>query len=713
MGYDDGELESEAAAPGTLENLRSIAEYDGNLVDLMDEESLRLLGQEAKTEYDADVSARAEWLEGYNQALKATQQDRTEKNYPFAKASNINVPILTAACIQFNARSYAAITRSDQPVQARPQGKDKGGRKAARADRLGSFLNHQLMRECDEWVPGTDRMTMVLPMGGTAFRKVHWARDLARPVLDMVTADKVVLPSDAASFDRSPRVTEPCIYYPYEIRRLIERGDWANHAWQKQGATDSQKPVQYLEQQRYIDLDGDGLQEPYLVTVHNDTASVVRIEAGFQLDGLMVSGRGDVETIKRESPLIHYYFLPSPDGSVYGMGFGQLLESLGAAINSQLNQIIDAGHRHVAGGGFIAQGLRMRGGEHRMKPGEFKFINAPSNNIRDAVYEMQFAGPSPTSFQTLEFLLGLSQDITSVKDILTGQAPSGQAMGATLALIEQGLQVSSTIYTRIYRSEQRELSLLMRLNRRHLDPKIYAEFLDDEELLGELLKKTGSAPAAMSAITGMQAQMNGQPPPMGPPGMPGMGMPGMGQPDAPQKPQEWTTEALDALMEDFDQRNMDVVLGADPKSVTDMQRMMRAEYLRQDLGKPGVNNTAILKRVWTAAGIENVDELLSEGPDPMQELEVKGKAAEVEKTVAEARTEKAKGVKTMNEAELARQEGMEKAFGRGVTQAEMAGGVGGVADPADGAGVPGGDASADAGGAGGLGAPAGEPEPEP
>lgn len=505
----DEELPTEAAPLNVAENLAAIAEYDGNLLDLVqDQKSRTLLGEETVREYDMDETSRTEWLESYRRALKATKQTPEAKNYPFEKASNIKYPVLTSACVQFNSRAYSAITRGDQPIVARPQGKDADGSKAKKSERVRTFLNNQLMYQCDEWDQGTDSLTMVLPMGGAGFRKCYWDRSLNRPVLEFATADKVVIANDAPSFDRAPRITQPVIYYPYEIKRMIDQKLWANHDYSLTNKSeDTQHPCEYLEQQRYIDLDGDGLQEPYIVTVHKESRQVVRIEPGFQIEGLKVGQAGEVETIVRESPLIGYYFLPSLDGSVYGMGFGQLLESLGGAVNTSLNQIIDAAHRQNAGGGFIAQGLKIRGGELRMQPSTFKFINAPSGNIRDAVYEPQFQGPSPVLFQTMEFLLGASQDITAVKDVLSGEAPSGQAMGATLALIEQGLQVFSTIYTRIYRSARKELKLLMRLNRRYLNPRVYAAFLDDDDLLNELLQKTGGAPAAMSAMM--------QPSPMG------------------------------------------------------------------------------------------------------------------------------------------------------------------------------------------------------
>jgi hypothetical protein len=169
---------------------------------------------------------------------------------------------------------------------------------------------------------------------------------------------------------------------------------------------------------------------------------------------------------------------------------------------------------------------------------------------------------------------------------------------------------------------------------------------------------------------------------------------------APQPKPEWTPEALELLMEDFDLRNMDLAPTADPKSVTDMQRMMRAQYLTQFLGQPGINNQEIQRRQLEAANIEDIDKLFVQGPDPMQELEA-------EKLKAEVGTEKAKGTLTMAQAEKTRQEGMETAFDRGIKQGALAGGVLSVEDVAgNGDAVPG--AGPDGGpGAGGMDKPFG------
>lgn len=666
----------------TAENLAAIAEFEGNLADRLEDDDRKKMAEEVVREYEHDEKSREEWVQGVDRALKNARQKPEKKNYPFEGASNIRYPLLTTAMNQFGARAYGAVTRSDQPMVCKVVGEDPKGAKAKRADRLTRFGNYQLMYLMDEWDSGTDKLLHMLPVMGAGFRKGYWRSDMGRPTLEFTSAKDVVVPNDAPSFDRAPRMTQPTPMYPYEIDRLVESGKWLQHQRDYEGGKDedTQKACIYLEQVRYYDLDGDGMMEPYIATVSKEHRELVRLDAAFWANSIRVNSTdGKVETIMRESPWIDYSFLPDIEGSVYGMGFGQLLESLGAAINTALNQIFDAAHRQNAGGGFISQGLRLRGGEVRIKPAEFLNVNVPGR-VSDAIHELQFAGPSPVLFQLVEFLLGAAADITSVKDVMTGEAPSGQAMGATLALIEQGMQVFSTIYTRIYRAMRKEFRLLFRLNARYLDPSIYAEFLDDEELFAELM---GLPPPGSQPPMGMPG-MGG---PQMPPGMPPMQQmaSGLMMPQQPQ-PLVLNAQGLEKLAQDFDLKNMDVAPGADPRSVTDMQRMMRAQYLAQFKGQPGIDNRWIQEQELQAANIADWPKAFLEGPSPLDEHQANVAKQELRGMDLDNQLKEQQIKKTAKEADHEYQQAAKTAFERGVAEG-MAGGVPGVEDAPDDGGV--------------------------
>ena len=696
LGYDP-KLDGDAGKLGkgrksrkTAENLATIAEFDGNLAEKLDEDARKKLAEEVVREYEHDEKSREEWLSGVERALKNARQKPEKKNYPFEGASNIKYPVLTKAAVQFNARCSSAIFRGEQPLICKPLGNDPRGLKAAKGARLAGFANNQLMHQIDEWAAGTDKLTLMLPVMGSGFRKGYWRTDRGAAAMEFTSAKDVVAPNDVPSFDRAPRMTQPCKYYPYEIDRLIQSGKWLDHKrdYELNKEEDSQKPCEYLEQQRYIDLDGDGLMEPYIVTVSKDERDLVRIDPAFYADSIRVNSLdGKVETVLCESPWIDYTFIPDLDGSVYGMGFGQFLESVGSALNTALNQIFDAAHRQNAGGGFISQGLRLRGGEVRIRPSEFINVNVPGR-VGDAIHELQMAGPSPVLFNLVELLLGAADEITSVKDVMTGEAPSGQAMGATLALIEQGQQVLTTIYERIYRSMRKEFRLLFRLNQRYLDPRAYAEFLDDEELFAELM---GGAQQMMQGAMG--GAMPPQGPPMGgPPQMPGMAPPANGL-MMPQKPQiitadQLSEEALQKLMQDFDLKGMDVAPTADPRSFSDAQRMSKAQYLAQFKGQPGINNRWIQEQELQAANIAEWPKAFVEGPTPMDEHAAEMAKQELRNLKLDGDLKEQEIKKTAKEAEKTFHEAGNLAFDRGVKEG-MAGGVPGMENgPDDGSVLP-------------------------
>lgn len=622
------------------ERLQQIAGYDGNLVDVLDEKQLATLGVETIEEFEIDKASRKDWEESAERSLKLAKQKRDAKMTPWPNASNINYPAMMVAAMQFNARALPAIVRNNEVLMAKIVGDDPLEFKAQRARRMSDFSNNQLLNECEEWEPGTDTLLMALPIVGAGFRKVSWDSVLGRPRLDYASALKVYAANDAPSFDQAPRVTQTFDRYPYQIRQMIKAGTWEEFDYLRD-SSDTQKPCDFLEQHRYMDLDEDGLDEPYIVTVHKESSKVVRIDAAFDPRDIRVGEVGDVEAITRFLPWVDYGFLPDPEGGVYAMGFGSLLESLQAAIDTSLNQMMDAGHLANAPGGFIGQGLNIRGGTYRVEPNTFKIINASADDIRKAIYTHQFPGPSPVLFQLVDLLLAAAKDITAVKDVLTGEAPSQQPATSTLALIEQGLSVFTAIYKRIYRSLRKEYQLLWRLNARYLSPEKYKAVLD--------------------------RPLKAWQPPEG----------------APPPPPE-AQAAIDREMQrgvspaDFEASDYDVRPVSDPKAATMMQQLAQAEFLRSFKGDATVNQAEVNKRIFAAARIEDPDKLTNVPPNPAIDLDMQQKAADLDKTKAE--TDKIKAETAAKDVDT-----KDKAFDAGAKQGFLGSMAG---EPGDGVGAP-------------------------
>jgi len=612
-------------APALEKTLAKLVAYEqsANIAEDLDQEQLEKIGQEVHRKYEIDKKSRADWEAGSERAMDIALQVRKPKNYPFEGAANIKYPLVTVAALQFGARAYPAIIDGQRIVKGQVIGNDSGvpikddngdpkvdplsgeplwikppGEKRKKADRVSRHMSYQLLNEMEEWEEDTDVLLHHLPIVGCAFRKVWRSETLGRNKSEMVPAKHLVVNDKCRSLDEAPAVTHEIFLYPQDIEERKLSGvflDIELGTPPADGDNDEDAPHMFLEQHRYIDLDEDGYKEPYIVTVHKDSCQVVRIVANFTMDKVKDNGKRIVR-IPKDQYFVKYSFIPDPKGGFYDIGFGRLLESLGETIDTTINQMLDAGHLQNAGGGFIGTGIRLKkGGQIRVSPGRFEQIEV-SGSLKDQVLPHQFQGPSEVLFNLLGMMVEAAKDITAVKDILTGDT-NGQTQTATttLAMIEQGLKVFTAIYKRIYRALKDEFKLLFELNARHIDEQEYYTFNDEQEVVEK---------------------------------------------------------------SDYDLASMDVCPVADPKMVTDMQRMTHAQLLMQIAEHPAFgpiqNPHEALRRIYEAAGTEEPDKLIvkQQGPSPAEQLQMAELESKTMKNMAGAEKDAATAEKTKIETSL-------------------------------------------------------------
>jgi chaperonin GroES len=684
---DDEIAEGEASPaeeqpePHPLERLQAWAD-SANIAGELTEDIRSQIAARVIDEYQIDKSSRSDWENEARLAMEAVLQKPEQKNYPFEKASNIKYPILTSAALQFGARSYPAMVPGDRIVKVKTVGPDPMGLKQARADRVGLHMSYQLTKQMDGWEDETDMMCHQLPVLGDGFKKIYRDVENGRNCSDFISAMNVVVNQNTKSLRDVPRITHEIELYPYQIEERIRGETFLDFEYGSSGGTggipkpdgtagspnDTDAPHVFLEQHRFEDLDGDGLREPWIVTVHKDSGKCVRVVANYDLSKARVRDDGVIVRIPRRDYFVHFPFLPDPNGGFYGIGFGRLLRAIGEATNTALNQIFDAAHLQNAGGGFIGSGMNLKKAEMRIAMNEWKQLNVPGKNIRDAIVPHQFAGPSPVLFQVLGMLIDAGKSITNVQDILTGEA-TAQTMQPTtlLALIEQGLKVFTSIIKRLFRSMAREFNLLYELNRRYPDEEEYQEVID-----------WSPPPQVLQAAEAFKQQSmmghNGGPPMDGQAPAPssgdGMGggagaasftgaavqAPGSGG-GAPQElpPQLAVHLERPTMAGDYEYENCDIVPVADPSQVTDMQKMAKAQIIEANMGHPNMNKEKGLRRILTAANIEEIDELIvptPEGPDPLMQANAE---AEVMKKKAGAMKDIALGEKASVETQAIHQ----------------------------------------------------------
>jgi chaperonin GroES len=587
-----------------------------NAAELLTDDELSKVARTVIEGWKIDESSRDKWTKAAKNSMDLALQVKEAKNYPFQGASNVKWPLITVAALQFNARAYPAVVEGDTIVKSKVVGKDDGipeidpatgqpavnpetgepiwkvppGVKAEKGERISEHMSWQLKKEMKEWEEDTDTLLIQLPIVGTAFRKVYWDATLERNVSELVPGIDLIVNQATRSLDDAPRVTHRFYRDPNACEERMRSGVWLEVDLGRPSSADGDEmaPHEFIEQHCWLDLDEDGYREPYIVTVHCETEKVVRIVANFEAEDIKQSEKGDrIIRIAKRDYFVKFGFIRDPKGGFYDIGFGQLLESLGAAIDTTINQMLDAGHLQNAGGGFIGSGVRLKKSQLRFSPGVYHTVDAAGSVLKDAIYNMEHPGPSAVLFSLLGMLIEAGKDITATKDILTGQTSENQTATTTLALIEQGTKVFTAIFKRIYLSLEKEFGLLYKLNARHLPEEAYFNLLD--------------TPKAVAR-------------------------------------------------KDYEEGTYDICPVADPKTVTDMQRMARAEAMLNTLQMNPGGAQEILRRYYTAIGASDIDKLLppQQGPDPMT---LAAAEAGIEDKKASAFEKQTKGQKNLADIE--------------------------------------------------------------
>jgi chaperonin GroES len=608
------EVVADAMPLTASDKLTRMAGASGDISHIFPPEKLAEIGETVVVNYERDKRDRKEWEEVAEEALEAAAQSETgkAKDFPWANASNMKWPVLTIACMQFNARMLPAVVKGDEAVNCKVIGQDNGkpkmgqnpqsgeiqpvplmgqdgqpaldpsgmpqmdwivppGGKAKRARRVADYLNTTLFYRMENWEDDTDALLMQLPAVGCVFRK-NWVDANGQPQTATVSALNLVVPQKARNLDTALRITERIEdVYPYEIRERMRSGFYRDAPaalgvqpmpGQENAASEPNDGARLLLEQHCLwDFDEDGIEEPYIVTVDHQTRVVLRIEPSFGPDDIKWRDDETPIGIRRRKFYTKYSMFPHPAGRFYDIGLGHLLRKLGASIDTLINQLLDAGTAQTAGGGFIGSGVRLqsRGNRGRVvfAPGEYKTVDVPGDQLRNAIVERTLPNVSPVTFQLLELILGASRDIAGIKDVVTGEASNQGQVGTTLALIDQGLQVFNSCAKRTFRALKSDYGLLF----------------ENIGLYG------GDAMAADYAET-------------------------LDDPEAD-------------FAKDFASDDLDIRPVSDPASVTRMQKMARAQFLLSLLPQImtlGGNGEEVMRRVLEATDTEDIEKLFPPKP---------------------------------------------------------------------------------------------------
>ena len=449
--------------------------------------------------YIDDEVSRDEWLKSNTEWIKLATLIRENKVWPWPKASNIIYPLLATAAMQFSARAYPALVPTDgKIVKTKILQKDPQDPVYQAAERIGQHMSYQLLERIPDWEEDMDKLLMTMAISGLCFKKTYYDSASNYICSHLVYPENLCINYWATSLDKAYRITELLYYTDNDLREKVQNEQYfldedfpsptsITEQDQKKkplvsGAVPpppgKSTPHTILSCHTFWDLDGDGYEEPYIITVHKEMKKVLRVSARWTMDKVYRDDEGKVKMIQPLQYFTDFPFIPNPDGSMYALGFGRLLGPLNQSSNTLINQLIDAGTLANMPSGFIGKGLRLRIGQTALSPGEFKVVNATGEDLQKSIYHMQVPEPSTVLFQLLNMLIDSGNKLASIAEIFVGKMP-GQNTPATTTQesIQQGMAVFTAIYKRVYRSLTKEFRKIYFFN------KICPDIIEEESKL--------------------------------------------------------------------------------------------------------------------------------------------------------------------------------------------------------------------------------------
>lgn len=466
-----------------------------NLVDALGKEEVATIGRIAQEGYVADKASRAEWETRQANANKLALQVKEAKTYPWPNASSIKFPLITVAAMQYAAKAYPALISGTDLVKCRVIGLDPDGSKSERAERLATHMSWQNLEQDTEWESEHDKLLLVQAIAGCAFIKRGYEPGPARQCTRLVLPDNLVINYFATGLDDASRYTHTYYLSHNAVRERELDGRFADiEDIEPTIQSESSAPVVIAKNERqgiqpppadratpfftgeqfcWWDFDGDGYQEPYVVTFDIGSGKVRRIVARFLPRGVKRRGKtetSDIYCIQPVRAMQKYGFIPSPDGGFYDLGLGSLLGPINESVNTALNQIFDAGTMKNLGGGFFGRGFKGKGGTITFQPGQWYPADAPGDDLRKNILPLPVPEPSAVMFQVIGLLLQYGERIVSATELQVGEN-IGQNTPAETArtMNDNGARVYNAIYKRTWNCLKAEFNLQYDLNRLFLE----------------------------------------------------------------------------------------------------------------------------------------------------------------------------------------------------------------------------------------------------
>ncbi len=450
--------------------------HNANLAEVLDDSALSALSSDLRDKIDDDKESREDWEETISKGLKLLGVNYEERNEPFLGASGVHHPLLSEAVTQFQAQAYKEMLPAGGPVKAQVLGA-ANKMLEDQAQRVKDFMNYQITEVMEEYDPDTDQMLFYLPLTGSTFKKVYFDAGKQRAVSKFVPAEDLIVPYSASDLNTAERVTHVVRMTENELRKL-QVADVYRDIDLQAGEEDDDSSIRatgnelqgvrpsygndihtLLEIHTELDLEGfedlspegepTGVKLPYIVTLDEDSGQVLSVVRNYR----------EMDPLRRKRQYFtHYKFLPG--FGFYGFGLLHTIGGLSRAATSILRQLVDAGTLSNLPAGFKARGVRIRNDDEPLSPGEFRDIDAPGGDLRNALMPLPYKEPSGTLAQLLGVIVDSGRRFAQVADAKISDVNSQAPVGTTVALIEQGSKIISSIHKRLHYGQKNEFRLL-------------------------------------------------------------------------------------------------------------------------------------------------------------------------------------------------------------------------------------------------------------
>jgi hypothetical protein len=460
----DGSMEV-TIIPG---NELDVVDFDANLAEFMDDTDVQKLAKELVDAVESDINSRKDWTETYVKGLDIIGFKYEERSQPWEGACGVNSTVLAEAAIRFQAETMAETFPAAGPVKTKILGSETKEKEEAAA-RVKADMNYELTENMVEYRPEHERMLYSLGLAGSSFKKVYYDPNLGRQVALYISAEDVIVPYGASTIEHAERVTHIMRKTKNEVVKLQASGFYK--------AVDLEEPELYhsdIEEKKaeeggyslsdddrytlyeiHADLvvegldDTDGIARPYVVTIERGSDEVLAIRRNYE--------EGDPLTLKRQH-FVHYAYVPG--FGFYGLGLIHIIGGYARAGTSLIRQLVDAGTLSNLPGGLKSRGLRIKGDDSPIEPGEFKDVDVPSGSIRDNIMPLPYKEPSQTLLALLNTITTEGRRLGAISDMDISDMSANAPVGTTLALLERTLKPMAAVQSRVHFSMKQEFKLL-------------------------------------------------------------------------------------------------------------------------------------------------------------------------------------------------------------------------------------------------------------